>query len=306
MHVSVRVLLLGPRVLDRLAVARGVGAKREQPGAIRSGLECPRGRRRHPYRVERNHVEELPVELHPPAPAQDDVDLLGVDMPVRERAALAGAQAKVRDAGALGGQRLARDPRFPAVAEPVRRGRIVDRDEIHPREGLRHYWWPAPLPLMRSAEATSAAVKSTMVTFRRRAAVSHAKWRFPSQARVPFAAAMLLIAVSMHCMHMLWKILVSRGWPVRRTVPGPAEDVRDGTRLRRVRGASAAPPIRATAGHAASRRGPCAGLGGRGARFCDGRRARDPLAKWRRGQVARADPGTGRAVDRSHRRGLVS
>src|SRR4051795_6257914 len=236
MHVSVRGLLLGPPGPDGPAVARVVGSEGEQFEAVRSGLECPRGRRRHPYRVERNHVEELPVELHPPVPAQDDVDLLGVDMPVRERAALAGAQAKVRDAGALGGQRLARDPRFPAVAEPVRRGRVVDRDEIHPREGLRHYWWPAPLPLMSSAEATSAAVKSTMVTFRSHAAVSHAKWRFPSQARVPFAAAMLLIAVSMHCMHMPGTILVGRGRSERRRVPGPAEDVRDGTRLRRVRG----------------------------------------------------------------------
>jgi hypothetical protein len=53
----------------------------------------------------------------------------------------------------------------------------------------------------------SAAVKSATLTRRKRRGVSQEKPRRPSQARVPFAAAMLLMAVTMHCMHMLEKIL---------------------------------------------------------------------------------------------------
>jgi hypothetical protein len=59
---------------------------------------------------------------------------------------------------------------------------------------------------MSRADAISAAIKSVIVTGRKRRGVSQAKARRPSQARVPFAAAMLPIAVTMHWMHMRTKI----------------------------------------------------------------------------------------------------
>jgi hypothetical protein len=48
-----------------------------------------------------------------------------------------GEQAKERDTGALSSQRVARNPRLPMVAEPVSRGRVVDRGQADFREGFR-------------------------------------------------------------------------------------------------------------------------------------------------------------------------
>src|SRR4051794_34070732 len=97
-----------------------VRAEGDELQALRSGLEGARRRRRDADGVQRGDVEDLVVELDPTGPAEDDIDLLGVGVSMRERAALAGQQAKVRDTGALGLQRLTRDPRLPAVAEAVR------------------------------------------------------------------------------------------------------------------------------------------------------------------------------------------
>src|SRR4051794_34706708 len=101
-------------------------AEGEELQGASSGLEGPRRRGRDADGVQPTDVEELAVELDPAAPAEHDVDLLGIGMPMRERAALPGAQAKERDTGALGPERVARDPRFPAVAEAVGRGRVLD------------------------------------------------------------------------------------------------------------------------------------------------------------------------------------
>ena len=59
-------------------------------------------------------------------------------MAMCEWAALAGEQAKERDAGALGGQGVTRHPRLPTVAKPVSRGRVVNRGQADFREGVRH------------------------------------------------------------------------------------------------------------------------------------------------------------------------
>jgi hypothetical protein len=57
-------------------------------------------------------------------------------------------------------------------------------------------------PLIRNADASRAALKRTTVTIRRRFGVSHRELLRPSHARVPLAAAMLPMALIMHCMHM--------------------------------------------------------------------------------------------------------
>jgi adenylate kinase len=130
--------LISPGVFDGLAVSGVVTAEGEELEAVLSGLErtCRRGR--HPDAVQRTDVEELAVEPDPAAPAENDIDLLGVGMAMGERASLAWTQAKERDTGALGSQRFARNARFPTVAEPVSRGRVVDRGQADLREGFRH------------------------------------------------------------------------------------------------------------------------------------------------------------------------
>src|SRR3954470_24383302 len=115
-----------------------VSTEAEQLQAVRPCLERACRGRRDAKAIERSDVEKLAVELRAPAPAHDDVDLLGVGMTVGERAALAGLQAKVRDACALSAERLARDPRLPAVAEPVRRSGVFDVGQVDLGEGLRH------------------------------------------------------------------------------------------------------------------------------------------------------------------------
>jgi hypothetical protein len=124
--------------LHRLAVAGVVGTEGQELQAVRSRLERPRRRGRHADAVQRADVQQLVVELDPTVPAEHDIDLFGLGMAMGERAALAGPQAKEGDAGALSREGLAGHPRFPAVAEAVRRGRIVDRVQVELREGFRH------------------------------------------------------------------------------------------------------------------------------------------------------------------------
>src|SRR5436190_5885613 len=110
----------------------------EKLQALLSGLEGPRCRGRYANRVQRTDVNELVVELDPAAPAENDIDLLGVDMSMCEWAALPGEQAKERDTSAPSPQCVARDPRFPAVAKAVPRGRVVNGGQVDLREGFRH------------------------------------------------------------------------------------------------------------------------------------------------------------------------
>jgi len=57
--------LIGPGVLDRLAVTGVVSTEGEELQAIPSGLERPRRGGRYAYGVERTDVEELAVEPDP-------------------------------------------------------------------------------------------------------------------------------------------------------------------------------------------------------------------------------------------------
>lgn len=63
-------------------------------------------------------------------------------------------------------------------------------------------WLVTPEPLITTAEAISAAAKMQIVNRRSRIGVSHEKPRVASQARIPVAAAPVVIAVAMHCMHI--------------------------------------------------------------------------------------------------------
>ena len=115
-----------------------VGTEGEKLQAIRTGLERPRRRGRNADGVQRNDVEDLVVELDSSAPAENDVDLLGVGMAMCEWAALAREHAKERDTGALSSQGFARNPCFPMVAPTPSRGDVVDRGQADFREGFRH------------------------------------------------------------------------------------------------------------------------------------------------------------------------
>src|SRR4051812_30780760 len=115
-----------------------VSTEGEKLQTVRPGLERSRRRRRYTDRVQRTDVEDLVVELDPALAAEHDIDLFGVGVAMGERAALAGKQAKERDAGALGGQCVAGDSRFPAVSKPVCRRRVVDRGQADFREGAGH------------------------------------------------------------------------------------------------------------------------------------------------------------------------
>src|SRR4051812_46835342 len=99
-------------------------AEGEELEAVGPRLERARGARADADRVQRLDLADIVVELHAAAAADDDVDLLGARMAVGERAALAGAQPEVRDAGRLGAERLASGARLPAVAEAVARRRV--------------------------------------------------------------------------------------------------------------------------------------------------------------------------------------
>ena len=52
--------------------------------AIRPGLEGARNLRREPDRVKDNDLDDLVVELDPPAAAEDHVDLFGVRVAMSE------------------------------------------------------------------------------------------------------------------------------------------------------------------------------------------------------------------------------
>src|SRR6266516_3046628 len=76
--------------------------------ALRSGLVASPRTRRDAHRVPLLELDELAVELHPPAPARDHVDLLLLFVRVTVRKAIAGRDALVAQAGFLELERLGR------------------------------------------------------------------------------------------------------------------------------------------------------------------------------------------------------
>src|SRR3954453_15613439 len=69
--------------------------------ALRAGLVATPRTGRDPHRVPFLELDDLVVELHPPAPAQDHVDLLLLPVRVAVRKAIAGRYALVAQSGSL-------------------------------------------------------------------------------------------------------------------------------------------------------------------------------------------------------------
>src|SRR5215204_6466017 len=103
--------LVGPPVAPALDVFAGslaeIGrADDEDLEALRPGLVASPRIGRDTHRVALLELDDLVVELHPPAPAQDDVHLLLFLVRVAVREAIAGRDALVAQAGLLEFERL--------------------------------------------------------------------------------------------------------------------------------------------------------------------------------------------------------
>src|SRR6185312_15969530 len=106
-----------PPVVHELAVARLVGADDDEVEPLRACLELPRDAGRDPDRIERLHVDDVVVELHPAGAGDHDVDLLGRVVPVREALPLAGGDPVVADAGLGRVEVVGREPRLLDAGE---------------------------------------------------------------------------------------------------------------------------------------------------------------------------------------------
>src|SRR3954452_18139191 len=137
------VWLVGPPValaLDVLArsVAEIGRADDQDLEALRPGLVAPPRAGRDAHRVPPLELDDLVVELHPPAPADDHVHLLLRDVRVAVREAIAGRDALVAQAGVLelerpGGQAELQVRRAVEVGPDVLEVRL----EVPEREGHR-------------------------------------------------------------------------------------------------------------------------------------------------------------------------
>src|SRR5205823_9545762 len=127
-----------PPALDQLAVAAVPRTEGQDLHALRSGLERAHDARRDPERVQRSELEDLVVELDPSRSIDDDVDLLGVLVPVPERLTLAGLEPLVADPGVLGVEVGPREACLLHVADAESRGDVLDLHEVLERVGSGH------------------------------------------------------------------------------------------------------------------------------------------------------------------------
>src|SRR5207253_7003674 len=132
--------------------------------ALRPGLVVSPRAGRDPHRVPFFELDDLVVDFHPPAPAQDHVHLLLLHVRVAVRKPIAGRDALVAQGGFLELERLARraelqvrravEPRADVlqilldVAERERHGAILlasfrpaRRSEVERREASAEMWW---------------------------------------------------------------------------------------------------------------------------------------------------------------------
>jgi hypothetical protein len=94
---------------------------------------------RDPDRVPGAQLDDVVVELHPHAAADDDVDLLLRAVAVAERLAEAGRHAEVRQAGLLELERLAGEAGLEVRRQPGARREVLDLLEVDDRvRGVRH------------------------------------------------------------------------------------------------------------------------------------------------------------------------
>src|SRR3954454_17134583 len=106
-------LSVAPEVVaDQLAVALVARPEGEELQPVVAGLEGPGDGRRDADRVQRRDVAHVVVELDPAGAAQDDIDLLGVLVAVREALALAGLDPVKGEADRLAAEVAAREARL--------------------------------------------------------------------------------------------------------------------------------------------------------------------------------------------------
>src|SRR4051794_2769941 len=142
-HASIRVLaLVSPPVAPALDVFARVLAEigradDDDLEALRPGLVASPRAGRDAYRVPLLELDDLVVELHPPAPAQDHVHLLLLLVRVAVRKAIAGRDALVAQAGLLDLERLGRQAELK-VRRAVKPGPEVLKILLEVLERERH------------------------------------------------------------------------------------------------------------------------------------------------------------------------
>src|SRR5881397_3632105 len=125
--------------------------------ALRSGLVASPRTGRDAHRVPLLELDDLVVELHPPAPARDHVDLLLLLVRVAVRKAIAGRDALVAQARFLELERLGRQAELE-VRRAVEPGPEVLQVLLEVPERKRHGPNPMCPDWGRRSDASSAAV----------------------------------------------------------------------------------------------------------------------------------------------------
>src|SRR5919108_6117696 len=118
--------------------------------ALRSGLVASPRTGRDAHRVPLLELDDLVVELHPPAPAHDDVHLLLLLVRVAVRKAIAGRDALVAQAGLLELERLGRRAELQ-VRRAIESGPDVLQVHLEVPERERHGRDPTHLQCGRGA-----------------------------------------------------------------------------------------------------------------------------------------------------------
>src|SRR5215218_4528823 len=130
--------------------------------ALRPGLVASPRTGRDAHRVPFLELDDLVVELHPPAPAQDHVHLLLLLVRVTVRKAIAGRDPLVAQAGFLELERLGRQAELQVRRAVEPRPEIlqilleVPESERH-GASLRHPWRGSPSPAPRASRFSFAA-----------------------------------------------------------------------------------------------------------------------------------------------------
>src|SRR3954452_5378977 len=121
------------------------GADDEELEALRAGLVASPRTGRDAHRVPCPELDDLVVELHPPAPAHDHVDLLLRPVRVAVRKAMAGRDALVAEAGLLELERRGRQAELEVRRAVEPRADVLQiLLDVPERERHAAILWPAP------------------------------------------------------------------------------------------------------------------------------------------------------------------
>ena len=137
LRTQVIELLQREQRLSYRALKRQFTLDDEDLEALRPSLVASPGTGRDAHRVPFLELDDLVVELHPPAPAQDHVHLLLLLVRVAVRKAIAGRDALVAQAGLLELERLGRQAELQ-VRRPVEPGPEVLQVRLEVPERERH------------------------------------------------------------------------------------------------------------------------------------------------------------------------